>query len=493
MKKFTLALLAFCCGLVGRAQFTQDFEAGMSGWLTLNSGDESTWTILDLSATGFLAVSGSNVVTLDATVSAQDDYLISPAITVTAGVNDYISFWARNRGLDLTADIDVLVSTTGTDLVDFDTTLEAEVNPPIGLDFFRYGIDLSAYVGQTIHLAFHASADASVAVDLDDIVNTALPDCEAPSGFIATDITADSAILSWLSAGLGNNVQIEYGPSGFALGTGTVVNLSNTLLLPLTNLTLNGDLDVYIRTDCGDGNFSDWIQLDLSLTADTDNDDCAGAINLAVGTDFASGAVLSTSIGATMSNEDTPSCGIGVSGDVWFTAVVPTNGSLTVQTALALGSLNLDTVVAVYTGTCGDLTQVACNDNTGLLNLFSSVTVDGLDPGSTVYIAVYQNGLLGVIDGSFLVSAFSESLANSGFERDGLRFYPNPVTSTLNLTHDQTIIRSVRVYNELGQTVIRRDAESGLTQIDMSDLSNGLYFVDVEFGEGSRRLKIMKQ
>lgn len=493
MKKFTLALLAFCCGLVGRAQFTQDFESGLSGWLTLNSGDESTWTILDLSASGLLAVSGTNVITLDASVNAQDDYLISPAITVTAGVNDYISFWARNRALDLSANIDVLVSTTGTDLADFDTTLEAEVNPPVGLDFFRYGIDLSAYAGQTIYVAFHASADASVSVDLDDIVSSAFPDCEAPSGFIATDITANSAILSWLSAGLNNNVQIEYGPSGFALGTGTAVNLSDALLLPLTNLMLNADLDVYIRTDCGDGNFSDWIQLDLNLSADSDNDDCAGAVNLIVGTDFASGAILSTSIGATTSAEDTPSCGVGVSGDVWFTATVPDNGSLTVQTALALGSLNLDTVVAIYTGTCGDLSQVACNDNTSLLNLFSSVTADELTPGSTVYIAVYQNGLLGVLDGSFLVSAFSESLSNPGFQGNGLQYYPNPVMSTLNLSNTGETIRSVRVYNELGQAIIKREVESDRAEINMSDLSNGLYFIDVQSDEGSKRLKIVKQ
>ncbi|RZJ69527.1 choice-of-anchor J domain-containing protein [Flavobacterium sp.] len=493
MKKNTLALLFLLLSFVGKAQFNQDFEAGLSGWININQGSSNTWTLLDLNATGFLANSGTHVVTLDASVSAESDYLVSPAITVTAGVNDYLYFYARNRSLAAAANIDVLVSTTGTAVADFTVTLEGEVNPPGGLTFFRYGVDLSAYVGQTIHVALHATAAASVTVDIDDIVSTVLPECEPPSGFVATDITGNAALLSWLTAGISNNVQIEYGPSGFALGTGTVVNLTNTLLYNLTGLTANADLDVYIRTDCGDGNFSDWVQIDLNVAAGTTNDACSGALALEVGVDFNSGAILSTSIGATTSGTNTPTCGTNVSNDVWFTAVVPTNGSLTIQTGLALGSLNLDTVVAVYTGTCGNLTQVACNDNASLLNLFSSVNVNGLTPGQTVYISVSQNGLLGnILNGAFLLSVFNTSLVNPEFNSNSLTYYPNPVTSILNLRNDSTI-KSVKIYNELGQTVMVSNNESPTSEINMSPLSRGLYFVDVTTDEGSRRLKIMKQ
>ncbi|RZJ67057.1 MAG: T9SS type A sorting domain-containing protein [Flavobacterium sp.] len=491
MKKITFALIALLAGLSGRAQFNQDFEAGLGAWTTINSGDDSTWTLLDLEATAFLAHSGTNVVSLDATVNAQSDYLISPAITVTADLNDYLYFWARNRGISATADIDVLVSTTGTNLVDFNTTLETEVNPPAGLNFFRYGVDLSAYVGQTIYVALHASADVAVTVDIDDIINTALPTCEPPSGFIASDVTANAAVLSWLDAGLDNNVQIEYGPSGFALGTGTVVNLTDTLLYSL-GLTANVDLDVYIRTDCGDGNFSDWVQIDLNANVDLDNDECEDAIAVNVGVDFQSGSILSTSIGASTSSQENPSCATLIANDVWFTTVVPASGSLVVQTGLALGSLNLDTVIAVFTGTCGNLTQVACNDNVNLLNLFSSVSVSGLTPGETVYVAVYQNGLLGVLNGSFLLSVYNGSLAADDFNAEKLTYFPNPVTSVLNLRNPENI-RSVKIYNELGQTVEEVGVDNTTSEISMSSLARGLYFVDVTTETGIERLKIMKQ
>lgn len=491
MKKITLVFFTCWASLSGKAQFNQDFEAGLGAWTSINTGSANTWSLLDLSASAYLANSGTNVVTLDATVAAENDYLVSPAITVTAGVNDYLYFWARNRGVSAMADIEVLVSTTGTQLVDFNATLEAGVNPPVGLQFFRYGVDLSAYVGQTIHLAIHASADVAVSVDIDDIVNTALPNCEPPSGFIASDITANAAVLSWLTAGANNNVQIEYGPSGFAIGTGTVVNLSNALQYSLTGLGLNANLDVYIRTDCGDGNFSDWVQIDLTTNLGLVNDGCAGALAVTVGADFSSGAILATSIGATASGQTT-SCASLLVNDVWFTAVVPSSGSLTVQTGLALGSLNLDTVVAVYTGTCGNLTQVGCNDNVSVLNLFSSLTVSGLTPGATVYISVYQNGLLGILNGSFLLSVFSGSLAADQVAAEKLSYYPNPVTSVLQLRHPDTM-QSVRVYNELGQVVVHNDVQSATAEMPMSELARGLYLVEVTTQSGVERLKIIKQ
>ncbi|RYF46737.1 MAG: T9SS type A sorting domain-containing protein, partial [Cytophagaceae bacterium] len=343
------------------------------------------------------------------------------------------------------------------------------------------------------HVALQADADVSVTVDIDDIINTALPTCEPPSGFVASEITTNAALLSWLTAGLSNNVQLEYGPSGFALGTGTVLNLTNTLLYPLAGLTANADLDVYIRTNCGNGNFSDWVQIDLNLSADTDNDECSGALSLEVGTDFNSGAVISTSIGASTSTVNLPSCQSNVVNDVWFSAVVPANGALTIQTGLALGSLNLNTVVSVFTGTCGNLTQVACNDNASLLNLFSNVTVANLTPGSTVYFSVSQaNGILGVLNGSFVVSVFSSSLATGEVAKSQLSFYPNPVTSTLHLQNTEAI-KSVKIYNELGQTVMQTNVDMTTSEINMSPLSGGLYFVDVLTEAGSERLKIMKQ
>ena len=52
---------------------------------------------------------------------------------------------------------------------------------------------------------------------------------------------------------------------------------------------------------------------------------------------------------------------LGVSNDVWYRYTAPANGTITVDT---VGS-DYDTVLAVFSGTCNNPVQVACNDNTG--------------------------------------------------------------------------------------------------------------------------------
>ena len=60
----------------------------------------------------------------------------------------------------------------------------------------------------------------------------------------------------------------------------------------------------------------------------------------------------------------------GCHRDVWFSFVAPAFGDLTVSTC---NQVNFDTDLVMYTGTCGSLTQVACNgDGTGCPDFTSS-------------------------------------------------------------------------------------------------------------------------
>src|SRR5690606_7709287 len=58
---------------------------------------------------------------------------------------------------------------------------------------------------------------------------------------------------------------IEYGPSGFAPGTGTVVNgVTNPYTIP--GLTADTQYDFYVQTDCGAGDLSEWVGPQTFLT-----------------------------------------------------------------------------------------------------------------------------------------------------------------------------------------------------------------------------------
>ncbi len=84
------------------------------------------------------------------------------------------------------------------------------------------------------------------------------------------------------------------------------------------------------------------------------NNDCASAFAI----------TSDTTVGSTAdaTNDGTASCGSSNSSpDVWYTFTAPLTGVASLDTC---GS-SFDTVLSVYTGTCGALTEVACNDDCG--------------------------------------------------------------------------------------------------------------------------------
>lgn len=74
----------------------------------------------------------------------------------------------------------------------------------------------------------------------------------------------------------------------------------------------------------------------------------------------------------------------GTSPDVWYQTVVPASGSLSFTTFA--GSLS-DGAMAAYTGTCGAMTEIACNDDYNALMPYIALT--GQTPGATIWICMF--------------------------------------------------------------------------------------------------------
>lgn len=81
--------------------------------------------------------------------------------------------------------------------------------------------------------------------------------CASPNGFNAQNITTSSVILDWLSTAEESTYIVEYGETGFEIGSGTQINISESEVL-LDNLTSNTFYSAYLKTSCDDGNFSDF-------------------------------------------------------------------------------------------------------------------------------------------------------------------------------------------------------------------------------------------
>ncbi len=83
-----------------------------------------------------------------------------------------------------------------------------------------------------------------------------------------------------------------------------------------------------------------------------------------------------------------PGCAFYQGGDVWFNAIAPADGAITFDTQAGVMT---DGGMAVYTGSCNNLTLIECDDNDGAGNM-PKMTIGGFNPGDTVWIRVWENG-----------------------------------------------------------------------------------------------------
>ncbi len=101
--------------------------------------------------------------------------------------------------------------------------------------------------------------------------------------------------------------------------------------------------------------------------------------------------------------------------DVWFSVVVPASGILSITPQPGYG-IN-DAAMALYSGTCGALTQIACSDDynfPGATNDFKPYILQtGLTPGSTVYIRYWRYNTNTGVFGICVSSPTNDNCANA--------------------------------------------------------------------------------
>ncbi|MCC2547239.1 fibronectin type III domain-containing protein [Hymenobacter sp. BT175] len=227
--------------------------------------------------------------------------------------------------------------------------------------------------------------------------------CPNVTNLAINNVTSTSASLAFTAPPAASSYTVTYTPQG---GTVTVLTPNATSSpVPLTGLTPNTVYTVTIQSNCTAGQ-----GLPLALTFTTAppapaNDNCTGATALTIGTTCT--PVTTTTFGATPSAAPVPAptCGTGVVNDVWFTVTVPANGVVQLATGAVSGSPVSDTGLQLYSGTCGALTSLGCNDNFGS-SLFSQVRATGLTPGSTVYARAWQIG--SAAGGAFSICAVTD-------------------------------------------------------------------------------------
>jgi gliding motility-associated-like protein len=185
---------------------------------------------------------------------------------------------------------------------------------------------------------------------------------------------------------------------------------------------------VYDYYSGGGGTFNICVTGPSASAIPTNDEPCA-AIALPNPNSSCNFSQFST-VGATASmGAPTPTSCVGGSGfpagaiggfaagtkDVWFSVVIPANGQITITTQPGYGIS--DGVMALYSGTCGSLTQVSCSDDhnyPGSANdLKPYINATGLTPGATYYIRYWGFGTSAGNFGLCVSSASNDFCASS--------------------------------------------------------------------------------
>lgn len=119
-------------------------------------------------------------------------------------------------------------------------------------DYTNYEVYLSSYAGDgnRIALAAFPASTYENAGYVDNVQILPMTSCARPTNLTATTIDATSINLAWTANGGETEWVVEYGPVGFTLGQGTIIDQVTTNPYMVEGLTVNTAYDFYVKAIC---------------------------------------------------------------------------------------------------------------------------------------------------------------------------------------------------------------------------------------------------
>ena len=553
MKKITL-LFAFIFSssiMFGQIYFEDDFSSSTpnsvpNGW-TVFDGDGQTpnaavseftsaWIAVDRDGTasgggnyggpaGDIAAASTSWYT---PAGASNDWLISPAITPTT--DSSVTWDAKAQDAGFPDGYELLISTTGaTAPGDFGTVLFSI--PSESATWQTRTVDLSAYTGQTIYLAWRNNSLDQFVLLVDNVIVEQNPACFDPFDFVLgpNGITSTSADIAWSdNNGAGTVFDIEFGLEGFTPGTGTIINDVAATNYDFTSLMPDTSYQMYITANCTGGNGDsaqvgpigfltayDCTTYTVPFTEVFDN---ANAFGSCYTTEDVDGDGLSW-----ISQQD-----LDLDGDtVVETFATNANGAATtpmkndwlISPAISLTAgtnYEVTTKFNVFSGTPNasleafildapnsGATQVATLfSNTGIVTqgafetletmAYEEINTFSVGMSGDYYIA-YRS--FGAGESGFVLmfdSNIQESLSIDEFNQNTFTHNYSKDLETLTLESSNLEMTNIEIYSILGQNVISKPLSSTREVIDVASLNDGVYLAKIFADGGSKTIKFVK-
>ncbi len=184
--------------------------------------------------------------------------VVSPLVDVSGLINPELVFFYHFFGNEInTVEVNVFDGSAWTNV----RTYTGQQQLASGDAWKEERIDLLAFANDTIKVEIKAIKQlgnttlADMAID--DFSIAEMPLCPKPDSLMTSNATTTSIDLNWISGGASNWV-IEYGPVGFAPGTGSKVYV-NTNPYTVSGLNPSTTYDFYVQDSCGVAVLSDSI------------------------------------------------------------------------------------------------------------------------------------------------------------------------------------------------------------------------------------------
>ncbi|EMQ94212.1 hypothetical protein D778_00927 [Xanthomarina gelatinilytica] len=499
--------------------YTPDYTADMSTnapdcWKEADNGDPTTGPT-ELGS-GLWYASNHNGTPSNAINIWSDyksDWLISPIIDLSSAAPSELKVYVAlteggtsGSGADLGSDDEVaLLMTTdgGATWTTMQSWTQGNVPTDVGEEITY---DLTAQTGQ-VQFAFWGSEGTvddseDVYFHVSTFVVREIPACSDVSDITIDGLTGTSVDFSWTQED-GSTTDWEYVVQTADLdtptGSGTAV--SGTPSAQDATLMADTFYEIYVRSYCGGSDYGAWIGPIEFFTGP-----CVPS-----GTSALSYIDVFTTSGAAGTNIDNSSSGFATDnyGNYFSTHYVE-----------LASDQNFDFSVGIVGGTVGaaiwidwnndfvfDLSEVVYSTTgygsgpfTGTITVPNGtangdyrmrVLIDYYDsnPGDDDACSFGSSGRGEAEDYKITVD---NSLSVANLEISQFTYFPNPVNNTLSLRGVKDI-QNVAVYNMLGQEVLRTAPNSVNSDVDMSGLQSGTYFVKVMIENTTKTIKVVKK
>lgn len=546
MKKiFTLTVFLCACFLATYAQtilMSEGFESTLpEAWSNIDQdGDGFSWEILTMDEDEISAHTGNGCITSlsfdndEVEALEPNNYLVTPAITIpnnlTAANMPMLTWWVAAQDPEYPADYyEVRISTTGNSAADF--TASAVYAEILSTDqWAMHTVDLRNYIGQTIYIAFiHTNCSDEFMMKLDDITVFYF---DTPSIVVTPDaLDFGSVMINTTSASLPVNVisALLDGTVSVSCEAPFTVSINNNNFSTSQSMTANVSTSLFVRYEpTAEGTDEGVITLTNGATTATISVsghavNCDNALQLPFYEDF--------------ENEITPcwtlrdadhdgmnwmwmNDGFGHESDGYYLSysydeeewedlmpndwlimpriAIPSTGAHINWWAAAYDEGFPDNSYEVRVSTTQDFenseviySEMVTTDEYG--QRFANLT--GFE-GQEVYIAFVHNTNTSLYEESYALVIDDIRIEEGiGIKENTynpvISVYPNPATQMLNIKAEG--FDNCSIMNALGQTVINEPMVNGELCLNISHLTNGIYFVKCSGERAVETIKLIKK